>query len=107
MEVTIKQNGKWQHAVEQGQTTGFVYVRSGEIDLNGSLLRAKRQGVLNKSDANIKLTAGEFGATIMVALGQPLQQAIISSGPSVHSSIDRLNEGTRNIKRLTQALINQ
>jgi len=107
MEVTIKPNGKWQHAVEKGQTTGFVYVRSGEIDLNGSLLKAKRQGVLNKSDANIKLTAGEFGATIMVALGQPLQQTIISSGPSVHSSIDRLNEGTRNIKRLTQALINQ
>jgi redox-sensitive bicupin YhaK (pirin superfamily) len=104
LEVTIKANGQWLHEVTKGQTTGFLYVRSGDIELNGTILKAKHQGVLNQSNNDIKLTAGDFGATIMVALGQPLNQAIISSGPSIHSSSDRLNIATRNIQKLTQAL---
>lgn len=107
LEVFIKPNAKWQHTVAQGQTAGFVYVRSGEIELNGTLLKAKRQGVLNESDEDISLTAGDFGATIMVALGQPLNQPIISSGPSIHSSIERLNTGTRNIRHLAAMLMSQ
>lgn len=105
LEVTIKPNGKWQHAVVKGQTTGFIYVRSGGIELNGSLLKPKSLGVLNESDDDIKLIAGDSGATIMVALGQLLNQQVISSGPSIHSSIERLHVGTRNIQRLTHALM--
>lgn len=104
LEVTIKPKGTWRHAVAKGQTTGFIYVRSGDIELSGTQLKAKRQGVLNESDNGIELFAGEFGATIMVALGQPLDQPIISSGPSIHSSIERLNTGTRNINQLTETL---
>lgn len=107
LEVTIKPNGKWQHAVAKGQTTGFLYVHSGEIRLNEKLIQAKQLGVLSESDADIELKAGDSGATIMVALGQPLSQPIISSGPSIHSSIERLNVGTRNIKRLTETLLTQ
>jgi redox-sensitive bicupin YhaK (pirin superfamily) len=104
LEVSIKPNRKWHHTVAKGQTTGFLYVHSGEIKLNNVLLKTKHQGVLNESDEDINLTAGDFGATIMVALGEPLSQPIISSGPSIHSSIERLNIGTRNINRLTQTL---
>ncbi|WP_028469012.1 pirin family protein [Neptunomonas japonica] len=104
LEVEITPNGTWKHTVEAGQTSGFIYVRSGEISLNNSLLKATHLGVLNQSDADLSLTAGDSGAIIMVALGQPLEQPIISSGSSMHSSQERLNVGTLNIQRLTQAL---
>jgi redox-sensitive bicupin YhaK (pirin superfamily) len=104
LEVEITPKGTWQHTVAKGQTSGFIYVRSGEISLNNSLLKATHLGVLNQSDADISLTAGDSGAIIMIALGQPLDQPIISSGSSMHSSQERLNVGTLNIQRLTQAL---
>lgn len=91
----------------KGQTTGFIYARSGEIYLNDRLIQTKQLGVLNQSDADIVLEAGDSGEMILVALGQPLTQSIISSGPSIHSSIERLNTGTRKIKRLTEATLKQ
>jgi len=105
LEVTIKPNEKWQHAVAKGHTTGFLYVHSDEIRLDEKLIKEKQLGVLDKSDADIELEAGDSGATIMVALGKPLSQPIISSGSSIHSSIERLNIGYRNIKRLTDTLL--
>jgi len=104
LEITISPNGIWQHAVAKGQTAGFIYVRSGEITFGNSLLKVNHLGVLNQSDAGLSLSAGDSGAVIMVALGQPLDQPIISSGPSIHSSQERLKVGTHNIHRLTKAL---
>lgn len=104
LEVEITPKGTWQHVVAKGQTSGFIYVRSGEVSLNNSLLQATHFGVLNQSDADLSLTASDSGAVIMVALGQPLDQPIISSGSSMHSSQERLNVGTLNIQRLNQAL---
>ncbi|MEW8052917.1 MAG: pirin family protein [Candidatus Thiodiazotropha endolucinida] len=104
LEVRIKRNGIWKHVVASGQSTGFIYVRSGQIILGETLLKAKQLGVLNPADTDFSLTAGESGAVIMVVLGQPLDQPIISSGPSIHSTRERLSVGTRNIQRLREEL---
>jgi len=104
LEVSIRPNGQWRHAVAPGQSTGFIYVRSGEVTLNGTTLNARRLGVLNTSDEDVSLAAGDSGAVIMVAFGQPLEQPIISSGPSIHSSQERLEVGTLNIQRLIRTL---
>ncbi|WP_027859646.1 pirin family protein [Marinobacterium jannaschii] len=104
LEIRLNPEATWAHAVAKGQSSGFIYVRSGEVSLNNRSLRARQLGVLNQSDADFSLTAGNAGAVIMVALGQPLQQPIISSGPSIHSSRERLAKGTGNIQRLTTSL---
>jgi len=104
LEVRIRPNAPWHHAVTRGQSNGFVYVREGEVTLADTRLDAKQLGVLDRSDAALSLTAGPSGAVIMVALGQPLNQPIFSSGPSIHSSPERLKIGTHNIARLSQKL---
>lgn len=104
LEVQVHPAGQWQHTVSAEQSTGFIYVREGDITLADTQLDTGQLGVLDQSDANLTLTAGESGAVIMVALGQPLDQPIISSGPSIHSSPERLHIGTRNIARLSGTL---
>ena len=104
LEVRIRPNGQWHHTVARGQSAGFVYVREGDVTVAETRLDAIQLGVLDRSDADLSLMAGESGAVIMVALGQPLNQPIISSGPSIHSSPERLEIGTYNIARLSETL---
>ena len=106
LNVVLGHDVRWEHLTTQGQTAGFIYVRSGAVTIAGIRVETHQMGVLDASDSALELIAGSAGAELMIALGQPLDQAIISSGSSIHSTLENLHSGTNNIRTLIDNLRN-
>ena len=100
LDIIIAPYGTWHFEPDSKQTTGFVYVRSGNVYISGNQLHPHQMGTLQPSSLPLEIRTGSIGARLFVALGKPLHQPLISSGSSVHSSAANLKRGTQKIEQL-------
>jgi redox-sensitive bicupin YhaK (pirin superfamily) len=69
--------------------TAFVFVGGGTIDIEGRTLGAAEVGVLERGE-RVVLTAGERGASLLLAAGKPFGEPIVQSGPFVMSTEEEI-----------------
>ncbi|MCW8331221.1 pirin family protein [Photobacterium sp. SDRW27] len=100
LDIMISPYGIWQFEPDNNQTTGFIYVRSGNIYISGNQLHPHQMGTLHSSSLPLEIKTGSIGARFFVTLGEPLHQPLISSGNSIHSSAANLVLGEERIKQL-------
>jgi redox-sensitive bicupin YhaK (pirin superfamily) len=104
LHVNLKSGSKWQHQVAKGQTTAFVYLRSGQLTIGTTHLSAGEMGIFNTSNDEIQVSTTNNAAEFLLVAGKPLAQPIISTGPSVHSSRHNAILGSRQINKLQMQL---
>ncbi|ELR64838.1 Pirin [Photobacterium marinum] len=104
LDIMIAPYGVWSFQPENNLTSGFIYVRSGNVYVSGSQLHPRQMGVLEASSLPLEIRTGNLGARIFVTLGEPLHQPFISSGSSVHSSSSNMAVGTQKIRQLMASL---
>lgn len=100
LDIMIAPYGVWKFQPDDKQTTGFIYVRSGNVYISGNQLHPHQMGTLHPSPLPLEIRTGNIGARLFVTLGEPLNQPFISSGSSVHSSIANMKQGTKKIEQL-------
>ncbi|MEJ2763034.1 pirin family protein [Photobacterium sp. MCCC 1A19761] len=103
LDIMITPYGCWRFEPDAKQTTGFLYVRSGMIYINGNQLHPHQMGTLYPSALPLEIKTGRLGARFFVTLGEPLHQHFVSSGSSVHSTAANLVTGARHIAELLAA----
>lgn len=103
LDIMLTPYGRWQFEPDAKQTTGFIYVRSGTIYINGNQLHPHQMGTLYPSALPLEIKTGRLGARFFVTLGEPLHQHFVSSGSSVHSSAANLATGSQHIAELLAA----
>ncbi|WP_299014270.1 pirin family protein [uncultured Photobacterium sp.] len=106
LDIMIAPYGAWFFEPDKRQTSGFVYIRSGNVYVNGNQLHSRQMGILQPSPLPLEIKTGNLGARIFVTLGEPLHQPFISSGSSVHSSSHNMEMGTKKIMQLMASLRN-
>ncbi|WP_227992614.1 pirin-like C-terminal cupin domain-containing protein [Shewanella sp. YLB-07] len=104
LHVNLKSKSKWQHQVAKGQTTAFIYLRSGQLTVGTTHLSAGEMGIFNASDNEIQVSTTNNAVEFLLVTGKPLAQPIISTGPSVHSSRHNAILGSRQINKLQMQL---
>lgn len=100
LDIMIAPYGIWHFEPDNKQTTGFIYVRSGNVYISGNQLHPHQMGTLRPSSLPLEIRTGSIGARIFVTLGEPLHQPFISSGNSVHSSAANMMLGSERIEQL-------
>ncbi|MDW1575577.1 pirin family protein [Vibrio sp. Vb2880] len=100
LHVHLKAEARWQHLASELQTTAFIYVRRGSVAVGNAILSSGELGVFEKNYKLINVTADGQLAEFLIISGTPLDQELISNGPSVHSNLANLNAGAQRIKQL-------
>lgn len=77
--------------------TAFVFVGGGAIDIEGRTLGTAEVGVLER----VVLTAGERGASLLLAAGKPFGEPIVQSGPFVMSTEEEIQRAYYDYQRGT------
>ncbi|MGF1756700.1 pirin family protein [Photobacterium sagamiensis] len=100
LDIIIAPYGVWCYQPDRNQTSGFIYLRSGIAYISGNQLHPCQMGILETSSQPIQIKTGNTGTRLFVVLGEPLNQPLISSGASVHSSKKNLVIGKNKIDEL-------
>ncbi|MCW8877414.1 MAG: pirin family protein [Kangiellaceae bacterium] len=107
LHINLKPENDWHHSVEGSQTTVFIYVRYGSVDVGGVAISSGELGVFEKGSEPINVRALQQGAEFLIVSGTPLEQEIISNGASVHSNTSNLIAGTQKIRQLQSHGVSQ
>ncbi|MDX1300962.1 pirin family protein [Photobacterium sp.] len=106
LDIIITPYGVWHYQPDKSQTSGFIYLRSGIAYINGNQLHPCQMGILETSSRPVQIKTGNTSTRLFVVLGKPLNQPLISSGASVHSSKENLVIGKNKIEELMGAIKN-
>lgn len=100
LHIKLKGNSHWQYTAKPEQTTAFIYVRSGSVEIGEVSLSDMELGIYELTSAPIEIKSLEDDAEFLIVTGAPLKQEIISNGSSVHSSTENLITGVQKINHL-------
>lgn len=100
LHVNLDAGSQWQHSSKASQTTAFIYVRHGSVDIGSVHLSAGELGIFDKGTEALVINTPTQDAEFLLVLGAPLSQEIISNGASVHSNRTNLIAGVQNIQQL-------
>lgn len=100
LHINIDAEDTWQHSENNSQTTAFVFVRHGSIEIGNKQISAGELGIFEKNMEPIDIKATQQKAEFLFISGTPLQQAFVSNGSSIHSSTKNLIAGVQRIKQL-------
>ncbi len=101
--VRLAAGEKWSYAPPAGHTVGWAAVAKGSIDLGTSIVPGQI-AILEDGTGSIVLTAGEDGATFVVASSEPHDHPLHLGYYSVHTSADALERGESQIEMLREKL---
>ncbi len=100
LDVALSTNEVWEYETPQGQTNGFLFPREGELQIEGATIPNQRMGILDKNEGLIRVTTASPQARFMVALAEPSEHRVVSTGSSIHTNEAALARSLRRIKEL-------
>lgn len=100
LHVSLKDNSQWQYKAENGQTTAFIYVRTGKVETSATPISSGKLGIYQSNNELISVTSLDNNTEFLIITGSPLNQEVISNGASVHSSTENLVIGVQKINLL-------
>jgi len=100
LHVRLEPQMSWRHLVAADESSAFIFVRSGELRSGDAKLRAGDFGIYGAGGEVVDVSTAGQSAEFVLVSGAPLQQPIISTGSSVHSSHDNTALGEQRIRQL-------
>lgn len=100
LDIMIAPYDVWFFVPNKNQITGFVYLQSGCVYINGSQIHRHQMATLHPSSLPIEIRTGQIAARMFVIVGEPLNQTFLTSASSIHSSAQNMSESTQNITDL-------
>ncbi|MGF1862673.1 pirin family protein [Photobacterium profundum] len=100
LDIIISPYGTWTFQPKSNLTAGFIYLRSGKAYISGNQLQPNQMAILDLSSHALEIKTSDIGTRLFVVLGEPLNQPLISSGASIHSSHKNLKSGGEKIEEL-------
>ena len=108
LDVHLKAGESWSFSPSEKQVRGFVYPRSGAIDICGTTVKTQQLALLKEDQSELVITA-EQDAQFVVAMTEPwphkIVQYSVQNDGQIHTSQAALQEGSEHIEKLKLALI--
>lgn len=97
LDVSLSKGQVWNFDTPEGQTTGFVFMREGHIDLGNGEMGREGMAVLEHNEGALQIEA-KADAKFIVVLAEPSAFPIVSSGSQIHTNQDALDRSAARIR---------
>lgn len=104
LDVSLEANEKWVYQTPAGQTTGFIFTRDGEIDIQGEQLGTGQMGILEHNEGEIEVMAKASTSFILV-IAEPSQWPILTQAGQIHTNRDSMERSLEQIQRIQKTLV--
>ncbi len=104
LDVSLDKDESWSFKTPENQTTGFMFVRDGKLDVYNTSLKSGEMGVMDHNDGEIQVIAQERSSFVVV-LAEPSQWPIYTHGGQVHTNQDSLERSIRHISNIKKTLV--
>lgn len=104
LDIIVTSYGSWTFTPPETHVAGFIYLRSGHAYIANNQLYPNQMGIFAHSQLPITVTTTNQSARFFVALGEPLNQPLITKEGSVHSSSNNLDIALKNIQQIIKQL---
>ena len=99
LDVILESGESFAFDTPPGQTTGFVFPRSGSLRLHGDEVPGHRLSILENNEGHLEFTA-EAKTKFVLLLAAPQDHPIVSHGGSIHTNVESLERSFERIKRI-------
>jgi len=86
------------------QTTGFIFLRQGEVELHGDSVLTNSLAILETNAGEISI-ASQSDSKFVLLLSQPSNHSIVTYGGSIHTNHESLNRSLANIQKIQSVVI--
>lgn len=104
LDIIVTSYGSWTFTPPETHVAGFIYLRSGQAYIANNQLHPNQMGIFSHSQLPITVTTTNHSARFFIALGEPLNQQLITKEGSVHSSTNNLHIALENIQQIIKQL---
>lgn len=99
LDIQLRAGETFEFDTPKGQTTGFIFPRSGSTKLWDTELPLGKLAILESSEGNISLTSEE-GAELVLALAVPQSYPIVTQGGSIHTNEAAMQRSFERIRQI-------
>ncbi len=99
LDVRLSESETFTFSTPQGQLKGFVFPRSGDIELDGGKLPGNQISILEENEGDIVITASE-DSKFVILMAQPQHTSIVAQGGSIHTNVEALNRSFERIQQI-------
>ena len=100
LDIHIMAYCRWRYPQQAQPTTGFLYVQSGSVYIEGRQVLSHQIATFSVSPEAIDLQVGSHCTRVLLILTQPQHRPIVRTEASVHSSDRFLTQGQQCISQL-------
>ena len=98
LDIQLKENESFTFQTPKGQTRGFVFLRTGELELFNDNIPLNHIGILENNEGRLDFQAKKDSAFVLL-MAVPQEEQIITQGGSIHTNEEALQ---RSLKRINQ-----
>ena len=100
LDIHIQPYQHWQHPEQWKTTTGFLYVISGIVYVQGRQVHAQQMALLTATNEGLDIQTGQDHSRFFVALIPPNNPPVIRTEHSAHSTLKNLTQSENDIAQL-------
>ncbi|MEZ8742140.1 pirin family protein [Photobacterium swingsii] len=100
LDIAIAPYSQWEMLPNKKLSSGFVFVHSGKAFISNTEVNKNQMAIFTPSEDKIEIRTSYYGCRLLLAIGEPLEQPIIATSTSVHSSITHQQHSALHIKQL-------
>ena len=104
LDVNLKKGESWNYQTPKGQTTGYIFTRDGEIEIDKKLLPNSSMGILEHNEGTIKVKALSDVSTFILVIAEPSKFPVIAQGGQIHTNEESLKRSLHNIREMGKHL---
>ncbi|UTW61988.1 pirin family protein [bacterium SCSIO 12741] len=105
LDVTLSPEESWSFETPPNQTTGFIFVREGDLLIQQEELAQGGMAVLEHNEGKMELMAGARKAKFVVVLAKLSPWPTIASGGQIHTDHEALNRSLERIRNIGRNLL--
>lgn len=102
LDVAIAPYSQWEIQPNKRLSSGFVFIHSGKAFISGTEVNKNQMAIFTPSEDKVEVQTSYYGCRLLLAIGEPLDQPIIATTQSVHSSIIHQQHSALHIKQLLE-----
>jgi hypothetical protein len=87
----------WDCAIPEGHTA-MIVVQSGDVDINGSRVKATELASLDRSGTQVRI-ASEANARMLVLTGEPIGEPVVGQGPFVMNTREEISQAIQDYQQ--------
>ena len=100
LDVALQEGEEWYFDTPAGQSTGFIFIRDGSLQIGDRDLENSSMGILEHNEGQIKVKALSPITNFVLVIAEPNNNPIVSSGSQIHTNREALERSSIRIQKL-------